>query len=53
MFQSWCIDGEMERAKREREREKKGGEREDKSMQGRAEGKRETAAALPQADSNQ
>lgn len=51
MFQSYCIDGEMERVKRERE--KKGGEREDKSMQGRAEGERETAAALPQADSNQ
>lgn len=32
---------------------RKEGKREDKSMQGRAEGEREAVAALPQADSNQ
>lgn len=40
----------MKREKRGRREE---GKREDKSMQGRAEGEREAAAALPQADSNQ
>lgn len=49
MFQSYCIDGEMERVKAERRRRKEG---KGKTNPCRGE-QRETAAALPQADSNQ
>lgn len=49
MFQSHCIDGEMERVERESGRRKEG---KGKTNPCRGE-QRETAAALPQADRNQ